>query len=311
MTCMLRNRGLARSLSALFLSLVCFEVAVGTSLASHAQPSLSAPVIMQAAPVSKEITVYGQKIHYVEAGTGPTVILLHGLGGSTQMWAYNIGPLAERFHVIVPDQIGFGKSDKPHVNYRVRTYVDFLDQLCKQLKIERASLVGNSMGGWIAAAFTIAFPERVERLVLEDAAGYAPPKELDYRTLYQLNPSTREGMKELVSKVFYNKALTSDIAIDQSLAYRLGAGDGYTINSIIDSVIRGEDFIDNQVRAIKQPTLIAWGRQDGLIPLSDGQRFKKDITNSSLIVFDECGHVPNVEKAAEFNAAVLKFLMAK
>jgi 2-hydroxy-6-oxonona-2,4-dienedioate hydrolase len=311
MTRMMGTRGLARSLSALFLSLVCFEVAVGTNLATHARSPLSATTIVQAAPVSKEITVYGQKIHYVEAGTGPTVILLHGLGGSTQMWAYNIGPLAERFHVIVPDQIGFGKSDKPHVNYRVRTYVDFLDQLCKQLKIERASLVGNSMGGWIAAAFTIAFPERVERLVLEDAAGYAPPKDLDYRTLYQLNPSTREGMKELVGKVFYNKALTSDMAIDQSLAYRMSAGDGYTINSIIDSVIRGEDFIDNKVRAIKQPTLIAWGRQDGLIPLSDGERFKKDITNSSLIVFEECGHVPNVEKAAEFNAAVLKFLTAQ
>ncbi len=308
---MLRTRSLVQSLAPLLLSLICFEVAVGTNLATHARSSLSASAIVQAAPVSKEITIYGQKIHYIEAGTGPTVILLHGLGGSTQMWAPNIGPLAERFHVIVPDQIGFGRSDKPQVNYRVRTYVDFLNQFCKQLKIERASLVGNSMGGWIAAAFTIAFPERVERLVLEDAAGYAPPKDLDYRTLYQLNPSTREGMKELVGKVFYNKALTSDMAIDQSLAYRLSAGDGYTINSIIDSVIRGEDFIDNQVRSIKQPTLIAWGRQDGLIPLSDGERFKKDITNSSLIVFDECGHVPNVEKAAEFNAAVLRFLTAQ
>src|SRR4029453_1852895 len=101
--------------------------------------------------LDKEIAVFGQKIHYVEAGSGPAVILLHGLGGSTQVWQMNIGALAAKYHVFVPDQIGFGKSDKPLVNYRIRTYVDFLDQFCKQLKIERATLVGNSMGGWIEA----------------------------------------------------------------------------------------------------------------------------------------------------------------
>src|SRR5215212_7496178 len=101
------------------------------------------------AQTSKEVLVFGQKIHYVEAGSGPTVILLHGLGGSTQVWQFNIAALAEKYHVIAPDQIGFGKSDKPLVNYRIRTYVDFLDQFCKQLKIERASLVGSSMGGWV------------------------------------------------------------------------------------------------------------------------------------------------------------------
>src|SRR6185436_6016259 len=159
---------------------------------------------------SKEIAVFGQKIHYVEAGSGPNVILLHGLGGSTQAWQFNIGPLAEKYHVFVPDQIGFGKSDKPLVMYRIRTYVDFLDQFCKQLKIERATLIGNSMGGWIAAHFTAAFPDRVDKLVLVDAAGYTPPKDFDMKALVGLNPTTREGMKVLVSKVFYNKALLTE-----------------------------------------------------------------------------------------------------
>src|ERR1043165_1977461 len=257
---------------------------------------------------SKEITVFGQKIHYVEAGAGPTVILLHGLGGSTQAWMLNIARLAEKYHGVVPDQIGCGKSDKPLVNYRIRTYVDFLDQFCKQLKIERASLVGNSMGGWIAAAYTAAFPDRVDKLVLVDAAGYAPPKDLDTRTFYGLNPTTREGMKVLVAKVFYNKAFQTDAAIDQAIAARLAAGDGYTINSITESLIRGEDFLDGAVKTIKRPTLIIWGRQDGLVPLAEGEHFNRDITGSKLIVFDECGHVPNFEKAGEFNAAVVKFL---
>ena len=261
-----------------------------------------------AAQGDKEITVFGQKIHYVEAGSGPTVILLHGLGGSSQVWQLNIAALAEKYHVVVPDQIGFGKSDKPFVNYRIRTYVDFLDQFCKQLKIERASLVGNSMGGWIAVAFTAAFPDRVDKLVLVDAAGHAPPKDFDTRAFYGLNPTTREGMKVLVAKVFYNKLFLTDAAIDQAITVRLAAGDGYTINSITESIIRGEDFLDNIVKSIKRPTLIIWGRQDGLVPLAEGEQFNKDIAGSKLVVFDQCGHMPQIEKPAEFNTAVINFL---
>jgi pimeloyl-ACP methyl ester carboxylesterase len=262
------------------------------------------------AQTPKEVTIYGQKIHYVEAGSGPNVILLHGLGSSSQEWQFNIGPLAEKFHVFVPDQIGFGKSDKPLVNYRIRTYVDFLDQFCKQLKIERPTLIGNSMGGWIAAIYAATYPDRVARIVLADAAGYAPPKDFDTRAFFSLNPTTREEMKILVARVFYNKAFLTDEAIDQSMAARLGAGDGYTIKTITESIIRGEDFLDDIVKTIKAPTLIVWGRQDGLVPLSEGERFHKDIAGSTMVVFDQCGHVPNIEKAGEFNAAVLKFLSA-
>src|ERR1041385_4181239 len=260
------------------------------------------------AQTPKDVTIYGQKIHYLEAGSGPNLILLHGLGGSSEVLGFNIGPLAEKYHVFVPDQIGFGKSDKPLVNYRIRTYVDFLDEFCKQLKIERATLIGNSMGGWIAAMFTASFPDRVDKIVLVDAAGYAPPKDFDMRTLFGLNPTTREGMKVLVGKVFYNKAFQTDAAIDQAITARLAAGDGYTIKSITESIIRGEDFLDDVVKTIKRPTLIVWGRQDGLVPLATGERFNKDIAGSKMVVIEECAHVPNAEKPGEFNAALLKFL---
>ena len=262
----------------------------------------------QTAPTPKQVVIFGQKIRYVEAGSGPAVILLHGLGGSSQSWTFTVAPLAEKFHVIVPDQIGFGTSDKPVINYRVRTYVDFLNELYKQLKIERATLVGHSMGGWIAATFTITFPEKVDRLVMADAAGYAPPANFDFKSLYGLNPSTREGMKELTAKVFFNKSFTTDAMVDQLLAQRMSAGDGYTINSLIESVGRREDFLDGVLDRIKVPTLIVWGREDGLVLLSDGERLQKEIANSKLIVFDRCGHFPQVEKAGEFNAALLEFL---
>lgn len=255
------------------------------------------------------VTIYGAKIHYVEAGSGPIVVLLHGLGSDARNWTFNITPLAQKFRVIVPDQIGFGQSDKPLINYRIATYVDFLDAFLKELKVNRASLVGNSLGGWIAGAYTLAHPDKVERLVLVDAAGFALPKDFDTSQLIKLNPSTREGMKELMSAVFYNKQIfLSEGFVNASLAARINAGDGYTIRSITESIIRREDVLDNRLAAIKQPTLVVWGREDGLIPLSDGERFQKEIPGAQLLVFDQCGHVPPVEKAAEFNAAVMKFL---
>src|SRR5215212_3236083 len=106
-----------------------------------------------AAQTQKEAVVFGQKIKYVEAGSGPVVVLLHGLGGNSTNWAFNTPALAQKFRVVVPDQVGFGGSDKPLINYRIGTYVDFLDKLLAELKVERATLVGNSMGGWVASLY--------------------------------------------------------------------------------------------------------------------------------------------------------------
>ena len=292
----------ARAFFPFFAALLLF-----TGAASAQTP----PQPQQPLRVDKEVRIYGQKIHYVEAGSsGPVVILLHGLGGNSSHWTLNINALAANHRVIVPDQVGFGQSDKPLVNYRVATYVDFLDRLYNELKIERATLVGNSMGGWVAALYAVAHPQKVERLVLVDAAGFAPPKEFDIKQLSALNPSTRDGIRQLALRVFYNKQLfASDAAIDLMLTQRMTAGDGYTIQSLVDSIERREDMLDGRLAAIRQPTLIIWGREDGLTPLAEvGERFKREIAGAELLVFEQCGHMPMVEKAAEFNAALLKFL---
>lgn len=270
---------------------------------------LFASVAAAQAAATKEAVVFGQKIRYTDTGSGPVVVLLHGLGGNRANWAFNAPALAQKFRVIVPDQVGFGDSDKPIINYRVATYVDFLDKFLAGLKVERASLVGNSMGGWIAAAYALKHPTKVERLVLVDAAGFAPPKEFDLSVLSGLNPSTREQTKMLAGMVFFNPLFKSDAAVDAMLEQRISAGDGYTIQSLVESIHRGEDMLDGKLSAIKQPVLLVWGREDGLTPLArEGERFKREIPQAQLVVFEQCGHVPQVEKAAEFNAAVLKFL---
>jgi len=269
----------------------------------------SAAAQAPAAQPPKEAVVFGQKIKYVEAGSGPVVVLLHGLGGNSTNWAFNTPALAQKFRVIVPDQVGFGQSDKPLINYRVGTYVDFLDKFLSELKVERATLVGNSMGGWVAALYAVRYPAKVERLVLVDSAGFAPPKEFDLNALAGLNPSTRDEMKRLAGLVFFNSMFKSDAAIDVLLAQRLSAGDGYTIQRLIDSIYHGEDMLDGKLGAIKQPVLIIWGREDGLTPLArEGEKFRRELPSAQFVVFEQCGHAPQVEKAAEFNAAVLKFL---
>ncbi|HEY6332847.1 MAG TPA: alpha/beta fold hydrolase [Blastocatellia bacterium] len=276
-----------------------------------ASPAAPAQIAMQPPPgtADKVATVFGEKIHYLEAGSGPAVILLHGLGGDASNWYGNIAALSPKYHVIVVDQIGFGKSDKPLINYRVQTLVDFLDGFMRELKIDRASLVGNSLGGWTAAAFAIEHPEKVDRLVLVDAAGYSSNPPPDKRIIEGLNPSTLEGIKQVMSVVFYNKEMFSNPAvIDLLFTRKMLAGDGYTIQRFIDSVLQGQDLLDNTASKIKQPTLIIWGKQDALVPLAVGQHFNRDIAGSEMLVIDQCGHVPMIEKGAEFNWALSKFL---
>lgn len=270
----------------------------------------SVGVFAQNAPQEKTVTIFGAKIRYLEAGDAakPKVILLHGLGAQAESWALTIPTLAQNYHVIAPDQVGFGKSGKPLLKYRVATYVDFLDKFMSELKIEKAHLVGNSMGGWISGLMAIKYPNRVGKIVLADAAGIIPAN-VDINQIYQLNNSTRDEIRANLKLIFANPVLqNNESLVDQFFTQRVSANDGYTINSIIDSIKRKEDFLNDRLGEIKKPTLIIWGKQDGLLPVSDATIFNKGIANSELLIFESCGHVPQFEKAADFNKAVLTFL---
>lgn len=283
------------------------SVAFLLTLATIANAQAQAPAL-----ADKQVEVFGRSIHYVEAGAGPVVILIHGLGADYTNWAPTVPALASKFHVYAIDQIGFGKSDKPMINYRVATLVEFLNEFCNRLGITKASLVGNSLGGWTSAAFALVYPEKVDRLVLVDAAGLSPRRTggapITREALLALNPSTPAGLKLTMNLIFHNKQMLTDQFIKQAFAAKLAKNDGYTINMFIESVLRGEDFVDGKLGAIKAPTLIVWGREDLLTPLAIGKAFAEDISGSQLFVIDNCGHVPQIECAAVFNQAVGKFL---
>lgn len=263
-------------------------------------------------PAVKNVEVYGQKIYYLETGSGPNVILLHGLGADRSNWTTTVPALAPKYHVYVPDQVGFGQSDKPMISYRIGTLVDFLDAFCRKLGITRAALVGNSLGGWVAMDFALAHPDKVDRLVLVDSAGYSPARTggppLTRERLQNLNPSTIAQEKQLMAEVFYSKAFATDQIAEMAFTAHLRKNDGYTIDRFFDSIIRGEDVVDGRLGAIKAPTLIVWGREDALVPLAAGKALAEDIHGAETVILDSCGHVPPAECPAPFNAALLKFL---
>src|SRR5260370_29219951 len=113
----------------------------------------AAPAFGQGQPQDKTITVFGQAIHYFDVGSGPVVVLLHGLGSRKDDWLPVLEPMAQKYRLLVPDQIGFGESDKPLLDYSIQTYVEFLNEFLRQLKVEKTSLVGESLGGLIAALY--------------------------------------------------------------------------------------------------------------------------------------------------------------
>lgn len=256
---------------------------------------------------AKTVEVYGQKISYLEAGSGPPVILLHGLGANKNHWLGTIAALSPKFHVYALDQLGFGASDKPLINYRVATLVDFLGEFMRTVQIPKASLVGNSLGGWVAAAFAAEHPDQVDRLVLADPAGYyvrtVPRDEIAY-----LNPSTLAQARQVLNKVLANKQFVTDAVVERFYIDHLRAGDSYTIERFIDSAARGEDSLNDELKAIKAPTLVTWGKEDGLLPVALADAFVREISGAQKVLFDKCGHAPQFECAAPFHAAIVKFL---
>ncbi len=271
-------------------------------------PTFVVPAFGQGQPADKTISVFGQSIHYFDMGSGPVVVLLHGLGSRKDDWLPVLEPMAQKYRLLVPDQIGFGKSDKPLLDYSIQTYVDFLNEFLRQLKVEKASLVGESLGGWIAGLYAVeisggAHLVPVEKLVLVDAGGLKQDQPLP-----DLNPSSLTAMRGLMEVVFYDTSWLNEDALRKIFTDKLAVKDGYTVRSILSNPSRETQRLDARLGNIKVPTLVAWGKQDKLLPIASGERYAAGIAGAKFVSFEKCGHVPPMEKTEEFLAAVMAFL---
>ena len=268
-------------------------------------PSPSSQFVLPPPPELRSVAVLGCTLRYYDVGSGPTLVLLHGIGSDADEWAFCLAALSAAHRVIALELPGFGRSDKPTIEYSVEFFVEMLDRFLRALRIERTSLVGSSLGGWIAAAFALQFPETVEKLILVDAAGlFTDISELPV----DLRVSTRRHMREVLQHVFYDQALASDSLVDLAYQEHLERGDGYTIDNVLKNLTGGRERLDERLAEIKTPTLILWGEQDAMIPVATGRSFQRLIPGSQLEIIGECGHLPALEKPGELVRQVLKFL---
>lgn len=272
------------------------------------------------------VEVDGLRVHYLKAGEGDApVLLLHGGGYDFASLSYKhaIGPISEHRQVFAPDWPGYGESDKPEMEYTTEYYVGFLGRLMDTLGLEKASLVGISMGGAISLGFSLRSPQRVAKLVLVDShglGGEVPGGKASYalvrlpllnRLVWAALGRSRKLIRGSLQSVFYDpQAVTGDI-VDEvyQLAQKPGAGRAWRSwqkHEIGWTGLR-TNFVD-RLHTLAVPTLILHGAEDGYVPVSWARRAHTLIKDSELHVFPRCGHWLTLERPGEFNRAVLEFL---
>ena len=260
----------------------------------------------------RQIAVSGHTAHYLEAGSGPPVVLLHGLGADARAWRNTVPELAKTAHVYALDFLGFGQSAKPQTPYRISLLSDFVSSFLDAVQIKKATIVGHSLGGWVAARLAVSHPDQIDKLVLVDAAGYAEDQaRLIHDFLSQLDPTTAKAAEQILGSVNAMPASDQEVLRNLAMSYfarRLSRPDGFATASVVESILKGQDVLDGSLDQIKVPTLILWGRNDPVVPLRAADAFAKDIPGARKIILDGCGHRPQLECAAAFNAELLKFL---
>jgi len=285
--------------------------------------SIAVPPLRLQENDNKYVTVNGITIRYIVRGDGPPILLIHGFGEFVESWAFNIEPLSEHYRVYALDLPGHGLSDKPANGYAFFLSADFVANFMQTLEINRATLIGHSIGGFICLSTAINFPEKVDRLVLIDSGGVSKEMPLRYRLAalpilgeIMVEPTLKAGLRMGIKGTFYNPDLVTDEMVDMTYKYLRMRGAKRAMLEIIreSTSLRGpvaEAIMTDKLHLIKAPTLVIHGAQDKTVPVDEVENASKLIPKARLAVFEECGHVPHLEKPAEFNETVLAFLQSE
>ena len=257
----------------------------------------------------------GIKTNYLEAGSGPPVVLIHGSGpGVTAYanWRLVIPALAERFRVIAPDLVGFGFTDRPSdVTFGLQTWADQTLALMDSLDLQQASLVGNSFGGSIALRIATTHPERVNRLVLMGSMGISFPITEGLERVWGYEPSF-ENMRKVLDVFAYSRELVNDELAE--VRYRASMQPGFqeSFSAMFPAPrqrwVEAMATPEDDIRALPHPALMVHGREDQVIPMENSIRLFDLIPNAQLSMFGHCGHWSQIERSAQFNRIVGDFL---
>ena len=261
----------------------------------------------------------GDRISYVHAGSGPPVILIHGLGGSTMVWQRNIEFLAQHYSVYAIDMPGHGYSSNPSLGYGLEAASKYLAAFMDAVGISKAAIVGSSAGGLVAMHFALNHPERVSKLVIVDAAGLGKElatflKLLSTPLLGELIARPSVGsMRALLRALIYDQSKVPLGLAEEMAEVRRLPGRKLALLKYLrfGANLFGQKQDVMQISVLPKvsvPTLVIWGRNDFLMPPSHGEKASKAIPGARLHVFDSCGHWPQMEKSDEFNKLLHEFL---
>lgn len=265
----------------------------------------------------KFIDLDGKHTHYIEIGSGPPLILIHGFFFDTYMWNRNIDALAANFKVYALDLWGFGYSSREPLDYGYPLYTQQLGLFLDAMGIQSASLMGQSVGGGTIINYTVSNRSRVNRIVLVDAAGM--PNPLPPMGRISNLPGIGEAMYALkgdfmrrltLGNTFvHDKTTITDDFFDNATRFHKIAGS----NEVMLNITRRDFFgtLKSKIETLATmdvPTLIVWGREERGIPLSTGKRMHEILDGSRFEVIDQAGHCPNIDQPDVFNRLVLDFL---
>ena len=272
----------------------------------------------------RAISVDGDRVAYRAAGKGPVLLLVHGMAGSSVTWRYVIPALAEQFTVLAPDLLGQGQSDKPRGDYSLGGHANTLRDLMDALEHERASVIGQSLGGGVAMQFAYQFPERCERLVLVDSGGLGREVTFYLRMLTVpgfesvFTPFCSPRMRDAGSRVaswLGRAGVRSTPARQEVWRSYASLADAESRRAFFRSLRDVIDFSGQAVsalsrlwRAAQLPTLIVWGNRDPFIPVGHAFSAHEAIPGSRLEIFEGVGHYPHCEAPERFVEVLVDFI---
>ena len=256
---------------------------------------------------SRTVSVHGYPIHYLVEGSdsAPAVVLVHGLGGRAEDWR-DLAPYLVKagFRVLMPDLLGYGRSPRPaDFSYSVRDEAGIVIGFLDALRLTQVDLGGWSMGGWIVQIVASEAPQRVNRLILFDAAGlYAPPV-WDTRLF---TPVTAQQLAQLEALLTpHPKAIPGFVSRD---ILRISREHAWVMRRAMTSMLAGADVTDRLLPQLKMPVLIAWGAEDRIMPAGQAEKMHRLIPQSQLDLVGGCGHLAPLECAEVIGPRVVAFV---
>ena len=249
-------------------------------------------------PALRRTRVHGQQIAYYEAGSGPPLVLVHGGSGSPALELGRVFmPLSRKFRVLAPYMIGFGPSDQPDLPYDAATFVDYLGGFLASVAADNATLVGESLGGWVVGHYAVR-PGRksswgqtlppISHLVLVDGA-------------LQVHPGDGGGAQDTINNPEVGK-------LAHEFYMTLPKVDNSKVLGAVGAHMLAQPVTDEQLKTLQTPTLVMWGREDKLLPLASGRHFVAQIPGAHFQIIDDCGHAPSMEQPHAYLAALSAFL---